>query len=112
MARPDTAKPAPATAGNPASKIEQLSGRLDDLNIPQRRQIQCLIKRHGSLAAELLFSGMTEQIVTSTKKGPVRGKSQKSLDLIEAMAAVAQAALPITGRGVGYKLFTLGEGQP
>jgi hypothetical protein len=33
---------------------------------------------------------------------------RKSLDLIEAMAAIAKDARPITGRGVGYKLFTSG----
>lgn len=32
--------------------------------------------------------------------------AQEFLDLIEAMHAVAKAAQPITGRGVGYKLFT------
>ena len=31
-----------------------------------------------------------------------------SLDLIEAMYEAAEAAQPITGRGVGYKLFTAG----
>lgn len=31
--------------------------------------------------------------------------AQRSLDLIEAMYAAAKAAQPITGRGVGYKLF-------
>jgi hypothetical protein len=35
-----------------------------------------------------------------------RGRTQKSIDLIEAMYAIAEAAQPITGRGVGYKLFT------
>ena len=34
--------------------------------------------------------------------------AQKSRDLIEAMHAIAKAAHPITGRGVGYKLFTQG----
>ena len=34
-----------------------------------------------------------------------RGMAQESLDLIEAMYAAAEAAQPITGRGVGYKLF-------
>ena len=34
--------------------------------------------------------------------------AQRSLDLIEAMHAMAKAAQPITGRGVGYKLFTQG----
>ena len=43
---------------------------------------------------------------TCSKKG--RGMAQRSLDLIEAMHAVTKAAQPITGRGVGYKLFTRG----
>ena len=47
-----------------------------------------------------------EQIDTRSKK--VRGKAQKSLDLIEAMYTAAEAAQPITGRGIGYKLFTRG----
>ena len=38
----------------------------------------------------------------------VRGMAQRSLDLIEAMYAAAEAAQPITGRGIGYKLFTAG----
>ena len=37
-----------------------------------------------------------------------RGMAQGSLDLIEAMRVTAEAAQPITGRGVGYKLFTQG----
>jgi hypothetical protein len=49
---------------------------------------------------------VTEQIETCSKK--VRGMAQRSLDLIEAMYAKAKAAQPITGRGVGYKLFTAG----
>src|SRR5437867_3115725 len=49
---------------------------------------------------------MTEHFETRSKK--VRGMAQASLDLIEAMAAVAQAAQPINGRGIGYKLFTAG----
>ena len=34
--------------------------------------------------------------------------AQRSLDLIEAMYEAAEAAQPITGRGIGYKLFTAG----
>ncbi len=34
--------------------------------------------------------------------------AQRSLDLIEAMYAAAAASQPITGRGVGYKLFVAG----
>jgi hypothetical protein len=40
---------------------------------------------------------------TCSKKG--RGMSQRSLELIEAMHTITEAAQPITGRGVGYKLF-------
>ena len=47
-----------------------------------------------------------EQIDTRSKK--VRGMAQSSLDLIEAMYAAAEAAQPITGSGIGYKLFTRG----
>ena len=48
---------------------------------------------------------MTEEHFGSrSKKG--RGRAQASLDLIDAMFEVAEAAQPITGRGVGYKLFT------
>src|SRR5258708_35131095 len=49
---------------------------------------------------------LTEQIETCSKKG--RGMAKASLDLIDAMHAAAKAAQPITGRGVGYKLFTAG----
>ena len=49
---------------------------------------------------------MSKYFETSSKKG--RGMAQRSLDLIEAMHAAAEAAQPITGRGIGYKLFTAG----
>jgi hypothetical protein len=38
-----------------------------------------------------------------SKKG--RGMAQRSLDLIERMRAITEAIQPVTGRGVGYKLF-------
>ena len=47
-----------------------------------------------------------EQIETRSKK--VRGMAQRSRDLIAAMHAAAKVARPITGRGIGYKLFTAG----
>jgi hypothetical protein len=47
-----------------------------------------------------------ENFDTCSKKG--RGMAQRSLDLIEAMYTVTEAAQPITGRGVGYKQFTIG----
>jgi hypothetical protein len=50
---------------------------------------------------------MTEHFETCSKKG--RGMARRSLDLIEAMYAKAEAAQPITGRGIGYKLFTAGQ---
>jgi hypothetical protein len=40
--------------------------------------------------------------------GKGRGKARRSLDLIEEMYKTAEAAQPITGRGVGYKLFAAG----
>ena len=49
---------------------------------------------------------MAKYFETSFKK--VRGKSKRSLDLTEAMYAKAEAAQPITGRGIGYKLFVAG----
>jgi hypothetical protein len=49
---------------------------------------------------------MSEYSETGIKKG--RGMAQASLDLIEAMRVIIEAAQPITGRGVGYKLFTQG----
>jgi hypothetical protein len=51
-------------------------------------------------------AAMSEHFETGFKIG--RGRAQKSLDLIEAMYRFAEAAQPITGRGIGYKLFTAG----
>jgi hypothetical protein len=47
-----------------------------------------------------------EYFQTGMKKG--RGMAQESLDLIAAMRKFAEPAQPITGRGIGYKLFTAG----
>jgi hypothetical protein len=47
-----------------------------------------------------------EQIETGPKK--VRGRARKSIELIEAMYRAAEASQPITGRGIGYKLFAAG----
>jgi hypothetical protein len=49
---------------------------------------------------------MSEHFETRSKKS--RGMAQRSLDLIEAMRVAAKAAQPITGRGIGYKLFASG----
>ena len=50
---------------------------------------------------------MTEQIETCSKK--VRGMARRSREMIAAMHVLAEPAQPITGRGIGYKLFTAGE---
>jgi len=47
-----------------------------------------------------------EQIEPRFKK--VRGRNKDTLALIEAMKKIAEEAKPITGRGIGYKLFTAG----
>ncbi|MCG6115226.1 MAG: hypothetical protein MEQ84_08505 [Mesorhizobium sp.] len=49
---------------------------------------------------------MTEHFHTRVKKG--RGMSRASLDLIGKMYDIAESVQPITGRGIGYKLFTAG----
>jgi hypothetical protein len=49
---------------------------------------------------------MSEQIEASSKKG--RGRSKRTLALIEAMKKIAEETRPITGRGIGYKLFAAG----
>ena len=47
-----------------------------------------------------------EQFGTCSKKPRGRGMARESIQLIEAMAEIAEAEQPITGRGVGYQLFT------
>src|SRR5262249_35975503 len=61
---------------------------------------------NGITPEHLIEEVLTEYFGTGSKKG--RGKAQRSLDLIEAMHKAAKAAQPITGRGIGYKLFTAG----
>lgn len=46
----------------------------------------------------------TQQSGTGSKK--TRGRSRKSIEMIDAMFDIAELCEPITGRGVGYKLFT------
>src|SRR6188474_1618757 len=47
-----------------------------------------------------------EYFRASSKKG--RGRAKASVALIDAMRSAAEAAQPITGRGIGYKLFAAG----
>lgn len=49
---------------------------------------------------------VTEYFQTGSKKG--RGMARASLDLIATMHDIIAATQPITGRGVGYKLFSKG----
>ena len=49
---------------------------------------------------------MTEQIRTRSKK--VRGRARKSLHLLSAIVEIINEVAPVSGRGVGYKLFTRG----
>jgi hypothetical protein len=56
---------------------------------------------------QIAADAQAEQFETCSKKRG-RGMAQRSLDLIEAMRTIAEEAEPITGRGIGYKLFTLG----
>jgi hypothetical protein len=49
---------------------------------------------------------MSEHFDTGSKIG--RGMAQASIDLIKAMKVEAETAQPITGRGIGYKLFARG----
>src|SRR5918993_5720951 len=49
-----------------------------------------------------------EHLGTCSKKPHGRGMARESIALIEAMKGIAEVAQPITGRGIGYKLFTRG----
>src|SRR5205823_5159250 len=51
---------------------------------------------------------VAEYFETGSKKPRGRGMAQKSLDLLQAMAEIAEAVQSVTGRGGGYKPFTAG----
>jgi hypothetical protein len=55
---------------------------------------------------ELAGTMAAEQIETRSKK--VRGRAKKSAALIDAMVEIVGDVAPVSGRGVGYKLFTAG----
>jgi hypothetical protein len=52
---------------------------------------------------EIAEHDRAEQIPSSSNL--LRGMGKQSLELIEAMARIAEEVQPITGRGIGYKLF-------
>jgi hypothetical protein len=60
------------------------------------------------LALMFHIAPMAEYFETGSRKPgrPCGSRSKRSLDLIAAMRDAAEAAQPITGRGIGYKLFT------
>lgn len=49
-----------------------------------------------------------EQIETGSNLLKRRGRSQESVELIDAMREICEEMQPITGRGIGYKLFSAG----
>src|SRR5215211_2264943 len=49
-----------------------------------------------------------EQFGTGSKMPRGRGMARESIALIREMRDIAEATQPITGRGLGYKLFTRG----
>jgi len=50
-----------------------------------------------------------EYFDTGSKKARQgRGMARGSLDLIDAMRGIVETVQPVTGRGVGYKLFIAG----
>ena len=51
---------------------------------------------------------MSAYFETTSSKKRGRGRAQLSLELIARMYAIAEATHPITGRGIGYKLFVAG----
>jgi hypothetical protein len=53
---------------------------------------------------------LTEQIEPRSNLTPKksRGRNKSTIKLVEAMKKIAEESRPITGRGVGYKLFTAG----
>jgi hypothetical protein len=81
---------APAATGNEAERVQHP----EDIAAGSGKQ---------SDPVEAVVTGQTG---TSPKK--VRGKSQRSRDLIAAMREAAEKAQPITGRGSGYKMFVRG----
>jgi hypothetical protein len=62
-----------------------------------------MIEEQNGISPKKVSDPVGGQNGTNPKK--VRGRAQWSLDLIDAMYVEAEKAQPITGRGIGYKLF-------
>jgi hypothetical protein len=96
-------------AGRKASrKIDLDQRRLQELgiDIDRAQKLAAMSKAAFKRHVASMRPPTSEQTDTSLKKG--RGRAQKSLDLIAAMYEAAEAAQPITGRGIAYKLFVAG----
>jgi hypothetical protein len=85
----NSAGPASVATEDKARKMDRLAGSIASEN--------------NATAATTQAEQGPEQTETGSKK--TRGRSQSSLTLVEAIRRIAEAAQPVTGRGVGYKLF-------
>ncbi len=64
------------------------------------------VRSRGAIPTGLPREGrMREEYFETSSKKVGRGRAQELDDLISAMYEIAQKAQPLTGRGVGYKLF-------
>ena len=75
--------------------------RATQAEIAERADIEAMLDELVELASR---PPPGEQI--ETRSNLLRGMGRRSLDLIDRMYAAAEKARPITGRGIGYKLFT------
>jgi hypothetical protein len=70
-------------------------------------QIQPGIKLTDAEQTEASFNlTAAEQIEPSIKKA--RGRNKSTIQMVEAMREIAEEFKPISGRGIGYKLFSRG----
>lgn len=91
----------------PNPKQPEILGPLkSEAKLPSHRRIPG--QRDDDRRKERLLSmtiSDSEHFETSSEKPRGRGMAKKSLSLIATMVEIIEAAQPITGRGVGYKLF-------
>jgi hypothetical protein len=93
-----------------AETVERFGvGLASPISEPQRKRgklLRSVRQRRAMISDTQVGSGGSEQIEPSSKK--VRGRNKSTIKLIEAMYKIAEEAKPITGRGIGYKLFAAG----
>jgi hypothetical protein len=89
--------PAPAVTGSEA-QVDQLGGSIGSQTNSAEASVQG--ERSGKPGSEQIEPSSN---LTPDKK--VRGRNKSTIKLIEAMYKIAEEAKPITGRGIGYKLF-------